>query len=90
MANEFQENRWIIDGTGTLTTERVYVKRVRLDATSVVAGTSRWILWDNDGKVRWQSRATGTTVVESDLIEEWWNGINVQTFAGGLMTIETP
>lgn len=88
MANEFIDIRWIVDSTGVLTTERQYVKRVRWDATGVTAGTSRVIIHDNAGKVLWETRATGTTVVESDLIEEWWNGININTIADGLVIIE--
>lgn len=88
MANVFTDNRWIVDTAGVLTTERTYVKRVRWEGTGLTSGTSRVILNDNAGAQQWASRATGATVVESDLIESWWNGIDVNTIAGGTLTIE--
>lgn len=91
MANAFVKDRWILDtaGAGMVTTESLYVKRIRWDGTGLTAGTSQVIIQDVDSKVIWESRATGATVVESDLIERWWYaGFKIPTLAGGLVIIE--
>ena len=91
MANEFVKDRWILD-TATasmVTTQHLYVKRIRWDATGLTIGTSQVIIQDGADKVVWESRATGATVVESDLIERWWRGgFKIPTLAGGIVIIK--
>jgi hypothetical protein len=91
MANEFIDNRWILDTAAATmhTTDPVYIKRIRWVGTGLTAGTSAVIIQDDASKTIWSSLATGTTVVESDLIERWWHtGFKVPTLAGGTVFIE--
>lgn len=91
MANEFVHDRWILDtvNAGLVTSDSIYVKRIRWDGTGLTAGTSTVVITDAADKVIWESRATAANVVESDLIERWWyGGFKLPTLAGGKVIIE--
>lgn len=91
MANAFVQNRWILDTAGVtmVTTENLYVKRIRWDGTGLTAGTSIMSIQDAAGQPLWESRATAATTVESNLVERWWyGGFKIPILAGGVVIIE--
>lgn len=91
MANVCVHDRWILDtvNANLVTSEDMYVKRIRWDGTGLTAGTSLVSITDAADKVIWESRATAASVVESDLIERWWHGgFKLPTIAGGIVVIE--
>ena len=89
MANAFDGQQWNIDTAGVIIFEPVNVKSVEWQGTGLTAGTDELIILDPvTGIALYRSKATGTTVVEYRLIEQWWyNGFEVDTLDGGELIV---
>jgi hypothetical protein len=89
MANSFDGSVYNLDTTGVITTEARKVKAVEWQGTGLTAGTTQVVIRDPVTlKELFHSRATGTTVVEYRLIEDWWwNGFELVTLGGGALIV---
>ena len=88
MANDLTKNPWQVDtAAGTvLTTMKLRVKGVRWVGATTAGHTA--IIHDQNSRIVWRSVATGANYVESDLIENDWDGLIVPTLASGILYIE--
>ena len=87
MANDLTGNPLKIDtaAAGVDIARRLYVKSIRWVGATTAGHTA--ILKDAAGRVIWESVAAGANHVEDDLIEEWWDEIDVDTIASGKLYI---
>lgn len=72
--------------TTVLTTMKLRVKGVRWVGATTAGHTA--IIHDRNSRIVWRSVATGANYVESDLIENDWDGLIVPTLASGILYIE--
>ena len=69
-----------------MTTMKLRVKGVRWVGATTAGHTA--IIHDQNSRIVWRSVATGANYVESDLIENDWDGLIVPTLASGILYIE--
>ena len=88
MANDVTTQPWIIDSTGVLTTDDIRIKHIRWDATAAAAGNAV-ILKDKNGRVVWESHATGSNYDEDSLSENqrFFPGLTVDRIDSGTVYI---
>ena len=96
MANAYKENRFIIDTAGTTLlrgtlasgeSSILLIKGIRWVSKTASAGDQA-IIQDADGIVYWESVASGSNYVESDLLErKWQKDFKVTTLTTGTLYI---
>jgi len=86
MANALTDKVWVIDTAESLTTDPVYIKKIRWSGATTAGHTA--IIHDQAGKVVWSSVAAGANNVEAEQIESHViNGLDVDTLASGTLYI---
>lgn len=88
MANDLTADPWIIDTAATtvLSTNQIYVKSIRWVGATTAGHTA--IVQDQKGNVIWSSVASGANYVESEIIEQWINGLIAPTLASGVLYVQ--
>ena len=88
MANDLTKNPWKIDTAAAtvLSTLKLRVKGVRWVGATTAGHTA--VIHDQNSRLVWTSVATGANYVESDLIENDWDGLIVPTLASGILYLE--
>lgn len=85
MANNWTNNPFVIDSAGTYA-GWVKISKIRWVSEGSVAGQNV-VVKDSNGKEIWKSTAAGANHEDSDRINEWFNGINVETIESGTLYI---
>ena len=88
MANDLTKRPWKVDTAAAtvLSSDRLRVKGVRWVGATTAGHTA--IIHDKNSRVVWSSVATGANYVESDLIENDWEGLIVPTLGSGILYLE--
>ena len=84
MANDLTTNPIFLDtaSVGAIDQIRRYVKSVRWVSESASAGDNAQ-LKNGAGVIKWESVAAGANHVDADLIEDWWEGIDMDLLDTG-------
>jgi len=83
MATDITQNPFIMDTAEVVTTLRVYVKTVRWVGGDTAG--DQVIIHDNSANVKWVGEAAGANHVEEGLVEDWWDGVDLDTIASGIV-----
>ena len=88
MSNDLTGDPYIIDTAAAtvLSTNNLYIKSIRWVGGTTAGHTA--IIQDQTGNVIWSSVASGANYVESEIIEQWINGLIVPTLASGVLYIQ--
>lgn len=88
MANDLTADPWIVDtaGAGVLSTNKIYIKSVRWVGGTTAGHTA--VIHDQKSNIIWSSVASGANYVESEIIEQWIDGLIVPTLASGTLYIQ--
>lgn len=88
MANDLTADPYIIDAAAAtvLSTINLYIKSIRWVGGTTAGHTA--IIHDKNSNVIWSSVASGANYVESEIIEQWVDGLIVPTLASGVLYIQ--
>ncbi len=92
MANATDQNPWVLDTAGVITTNAPLRCNLRWVGATTAAHTC--IVKDNNGKVVWASQAAGANNVEADLVNPALGirlnflGFNLDTIQSGKLYVE--
>ena len=88
MANDLTQDPLIIDTAAAtvLSTNNLYIKSIRWVGATTAGHTA--IIHDQASNVIWSSVASGANYVESEIVEQWVNGLIVPTLASGVLYIQ--
>ncbi len=86
--SDLTDNPLIVDTAagGVLFTTKLKVKAIRWVSEGASAADTV-VIHDGSANVKWESRAAAANHTEADLIEEWWDGLDVDTIESGTVYI---
>lgn len=88
MANDLTGDPYIIDTAAAtvLSTINLFIKSIRWVGGTTAGHTA--VIQDQKGNVIWTSEASGANYVESEIIEQWIDGLIVPTLTSGVLYIQ--
>lgn len=88
MSNDLTQDPYIIDTAAAtvLSTDNLYIKSIRWVGGTTAGHTA--IIHDQKSNIIWSSVASGANYVESEIIEQWIDGLIVPTLASGVLYIQ--
>lgn len=88
MANDLTQDPYIIDtaAADVLSTNKLYIKSIRWVGGTTAGHTA--VVRDQQSNTIWSSVASGANYVESEIIEQWIDGLIVPTLASGVLYVQ--
>ena len=87
MANDVTINPIRLDtvSSGAIDSIRRFVKSVRWVGGTTAGHTAT--IKNGAGVVKWTTEAAGANTVEADLIEDWWEGLDMDVLGSGIIYV---